>query len=103
MKSLDERFDIRSGFLEHHATNGPNVRVKFGVSAEEVAREDTSCGNIPGATWGTCEVKPKLLRGTTLFNLRIPVTQVTFVDDLFEPVILTNQPFHVCSNVTLRG
>lgn len=101
MECLDERFDIRLGFLEHHATNGPNVGVHFGVSVEEIAREDPSCGSIPGATRGTCEVKSKSLRSAALFNLWIPVTQVVFVYNFFEPVFFMDQSLHMCPNVTL--
>jgi len=101
MECLDERFDIRSGFPEYHATDSPDVGVYFGVSPKEVIREDSSCGSVPGATGGTREVKPELLWGAALFNLRIPVSQVVLVDDLFKPVVLRNQSLHVCSNLTL--
>lgn len=102
-ESSNEGFDIRLGFFEHHAANGPNVSIHVGVVFKEVVCEDPSRGSIPRVARSTREVKPELLCSAALFDLRIPAVKVALVDNLFKPIVLIDQSLHMRSYVALWG
>jgi hypothetical protein len=99
----DETFDMCLGFLEHHATNGPNVDVKLLVSAKEVICKNSSRGSVPGITGGTPELELELICCAALSVLRIPVVYIVLVDDFFKPVLLRDQSLHMLPNSALWG